>query len=66
MDEELHELRRSLNATRSVVKASMRSLRTCSQFLAALDERLEALENAQPQEAQRNGYDRHTTSAARH
>lgn len=53
--EELRDARQALAATRSVVKATQRSCRTALQFLADLDERLDALENAQPEEAQRDG-----------
>jgi hypothetical protein len=40
------------------VKAALKTLRTTSQLLADLEERLRALEDAQPEEAQRNGYER--------
>lgn len=59
--EELARLRSALEASRSNVRASQRSLRTTGQFLADLEDRLaecEALlgagQPAQPQEAQRN------------
>ncbi|MEK6252797.1 MAG: hypothetical protein AABM43_12880 [Actinomycetota bacterium] len=56
MDEELEQARKALGATRGVVKASQRSLRTCSQFLADLDGRLAALDRT-AEEAQRNDQD---------
>lgn len=60
MDE---ELRRHLSATRSTVKAAMRALRTANQFLADLEERLDALEHSQPKGAQ-NGAGSYETSRA--
>lgn len=52
--DERSELRRSITATRTHVKGTMRSLRGALQFLTDLEERLDALENAQPEEAQRD------------
>lgn len=49
--EESDELRASIRATRSVVKAAMRANRTALQFLADLEEKLD---DAQPEEAQRD------------
>jgi hypothetical protein len=58
MSEELQQLQAAVVATRGVVKASIRSLRTATQFLADLDERIDnaiaAQTTAQPEEAQRN------------
>lgn len=48
---DIEELRRSIQATRSVVKAAMRANRTALQFLADLEEKLN---DAQPEEAQRD------------
>lgn len=53
MDEELEQARKALEATRGVVKASQRSLRTTSQFLAG---RLAAFDRT-AEEAQRNDQD---------
>jgi septal ring factor EnvC (AmiA/AmiB activator) len=47
------DLRDALAATKGQVKATLRTLRTTSQLLADLEERFEALEDAQPEEAQR-------------
>jgi hypothetical protein len=53
VDERRH-VREALAATKGQVKAALRTLRTTSQLLADLEERLQALEDAQPEEAQRN------------
>jgi hypothetical protein len=50
------ELRAFASALRHQVKAGQRTLRTLGQLLADFEERLEALDTAQPdEEAQRNG-----------
>lgn len=54
MANELEEARKALTATRGVLRASQRSLRTSLQFLADLEERLTALERT-AEEAQRHG-----------
>lgn len=64
-DERL-ELHKALNATRSQLKAGIRTLRACLQMTTDLEERLAALaalEDAQPKEAQRHDHDRHTVRA---
>jgi len=53
------ELREAIRATRSTVKAAMRANRTALQFLADLEEKLD---DAQPEEAQRD--DRSSSFAA--
>lgn len=55
LDDRRAELASSIDATRSVLKAHQRSCRTALQFLADLEEKLEAAHIAQPKEAQRNG-----------
>jgi hypothetical protein len=51
---ELDDLRESLNASRVVLRGTIKTLRTTLQFLADLEERIDALANAQPhEEAQR-------------
>jgi hypothetical protein len=71
---ELDDLRESLNASRVVLRGTIKTLRTTLQFLADLEERIDALANAQPhEEAQRdhighrNGYldERLATAAER-
>lgn len=63
MGEELEQLRASLEATRSVVKGAIRALRSASQFLADLDERIVAVERT-AEEAQRDGRHEYAGSAA--
>lgn len=54
------QLRESIEATRSQVKALQRCARTTLQFLADLEERLDA-KNAQSQEGKANGNGHQTT-----
>jgi Zn-finger domain-containing protein len=62
---DVDELRNSIRASRSMLKAAQRTLRSTLQVLSDLEERMEALENAQPQqEAQRNGNHTAGTTAA--
>lgn len=51
---ESDQLRASITATRTHLKGTIRSLRGLLQFLSDLEERFDALENAQPEEAQRD------------
>lgn len=64
-DTGLDELRSSVSAARTTVKALLRSARTALAFLADLDERLDefAATHAQPEEAQR---DERTAAVSRH
>ncbi len=58
MDGDLPEL---VYAARKTIKAQRATLRNLLAILASLEERLEALSDAQPQEAQRNGSSTHHT-----
>jgi hypothetical protein len=58
---ELAELQEHLKGARQMIKASQRTLRGTLQYLADLEERLGALENAQPEEAKRNGRGSYST-----
>ncbi len=56
MDGDLDELRASVQATRANVRASIRSLRTTGQFLADLEDRIDAVVASRTaEEAQRYG-----------
>jgi hypothetical protein len=55
------QLRESIEATRSQVKALQRCARTTLQFLADLEERLDAADNAQPKEGTAHGNGHQTT-----
>lgn len=57
-------LRESIEATRSQLKAAQRVIRTSLRFLADLEEQLDAFNDAQPEEAQRNG-NGHATAPGR-
>lgn len=48
------DLREAISGTRSTVKALIRTARGCLGVLTDLEERLDALDNAQPEEAQRD------------
>lgn len=64
---DLDELRAAIPGVRSQVKAAQRLLRSTNQVLADFEERLAALENAQPEEAQRiHGYITSTTAVPTH
>jgi hypothetical protein len=58
---ELAELQEHLKGARQMIKASQRTLRGTLQYLADLEERLGALENAKPEEAQRYGRGSYST-----
>lgn len=55
------DLRDAIAGTRSTVKSLIRTARGCLGVLTDLEERLDALDNAQPEEAQR---DEHSESDA--
>lgn len=62
---DLEDLRAAIDIARGLVKAQQRSLRGLLQHLSDLDERLEALENAQPErKAQRNEHHSHEITGA--
>jgi hypothetical protein len=58
---ELAELQEHLKGARQMIKASQRTLRGTLQYLADLEERLEALETAQPDGGIANGRGSHST-----
>jgi hypothetical protein len=56
--EDLRELREAVAGARGVTKSLIRTARSALGVLTDLEERLTALENAQPEEAQRDSTDR--------